>query len=214
MNLYCKCGSDKLSKYGTNKGKQVYQCKICGKTTVKPQTFTANKKHGVTNWREIATHCDTRQKLHEKASYSQDSCTINIKTNKKYIILQPISDIHVGSSGTAYSNFMNWTDEMIKEDSVYLCGLGDMTDKFSQFKNMLAVHQMVLSPEEQDEFLESWIREIEHKFLFSTWGNHEAMEEKASGQNSTKRVFNRKVVYFNGIGICDLNINKTNYRNL
>lgn len=212
---YCpKCNSDKLTKNGKNlqTGKQAYLCKMCGTSTLNPKTFQANKKTGVTDWREVANHCDARQNLHEKASHSQDYAKIQIKTKKKYIILQPISDVHIGSIGTQYKDFINWTDEILKLDDVYLCSLGDMIDKFSTFKNMLAVHQMILTPEEQDEFLNSWIDETAHKFLFSTWGNHEAMEERASGQNSAKKVYNRKLVYFNGIGIVDLLINGINYK--
>jgi hypothetical protein len=215
MKACPKCGNNDLMKYGkeSKTGKQVYMCKICNTTTVNPNTYQSNKKIGVTNWREVAEHCDTRQKLHEKASYSQDRCFIDIgKTDKKYIILQPIADTHIGSIGTRYADFIEWTDEIIKLDSVYMCSLGDMVDKFSTFKNMLAVHQMILSPEEQDEFIESWVEEVSHKFLFSTWGNHEAMQERASGQNTTKRIFNRKLVYFNGIGICDLRINNIDYK--
>lgn len=207
MKLCNKCDSDKLTKNGTNYGKQVYQCKMCGATTVNPKSFISDKKKGITNWREVALHCDTRQKLHEKASFSQDKCEIKIETNKKYIILQPISDVHIGSSGTDYKGFIDWTDEILKIDNLYLCSLGDMVDKFSQFKNMLAVHQMILNPEEQDDLIDSWIEETNHKFIFSTWGNHSAMEEKASGQNSEKKVLNRKLVYFNGIGICYLDVN-------
>jgi hypothetical protein len=207
---FCPSCSGKLTKDGKQNGKQKYKCK-CGKKTTKPVTIKANKKMPETNWREWSSHLQEGQKLHEKASGSQDFSDIEIFTKNKYIIYQPLSDMHLGSIGCDYKSLEKFTDEILKRDNVYFSLTGDNVDGFYQFRNMLAVHQMKMTPEEQLNFFESWIEEVGHKFLFSTWGNHEEMEEKASGMNSTKRMLNRKLVYFNGIGKARLKINDVFY---
>jgi predicted phosphodiesterase len=208
-----ECRHDKLIKDGHNRqNKQVYCCSVCGRKTVNPIAFKSDKKNGVTNWREWSTHLKQGQELHEKASRSQDKCDITIKTDKDYIIYQPLSDLHIGAIGCNYEQLENFTDNILKHDNLYFSTLGDHTDNFNQFKNMYAVHQMQMSPAEQQSFFEDWVEETKHKFLFSTWGNHEEMEERSSGINSTKNVLNRQIVYFNGIGVCNLHINDIDYK--
>jgi hypothetical protein len=207
----CKHCGGSLTKKGFRKEGQNYKCKQCGKQQTKP-LFVSDKKVGETDWREWSQHLQAGQKLHEKSSCSQDKCQIEIKTDKDHIIYQPLSDIHIGSIGCDYKSLEDFTDMILNFDNVFFSLTGDSVDGFYQFKNMLAIHQMQLSPEEQLSFFESWVNETRHKFLFSTWGNHEAMEERASGMNSTKRMLNRKIVYFNGIGIANLKINDVEYK--
>jgi len=211
MYICPKCGGP-LVKSGHKNDKQNYICKVCSRQTIKPKRQKNNKKRPETNWREWLKHLKCGQKLHEKSSGSQDSCDIHIKTSGEYIIYQPISDMHLGSIGCDYESLEAFTDAILRYKNVFFSLTGDNIDGFYSFKNMLAVHQMQMSPEEQLNFFESWIKEVQHKFLFSTWGNHEEMEERASGMNSTKRMLNRQLVYFNGIGIANLNINDIKYQ--
>jgi len=213
MNLLCnKCGASVTKKGFDTAGKQRYMCIVCGHRTVHPKEFQSDKKQGSTDWREWSENCIERQNLHEKASSSQDVCNIFLKTDKPFIIYQPLADLHIGNIGTSYKDLIEWTDQILQIPELYFSVMGDLADKFSAFKNMLAVHQMILSPEEQDKFIESWVEETQHKFLFSTWGNHEEMEERASGQNAVKNILNKKLVYFNGIGVANLHINDIKYK--
>lgn len=178
----------------------------------KDVTVKDDKKKGEFNWREWSGHLQKRQDLHEKASYSQDSTEQQLTTKLPYIIFQPLSDTHFGALGTDYWLLENYTDMIVKDSRIYTCLLGDMADNFVNFKNLLAVHQQILSPEEQEEFLESWINEIKHKVLFSSWGNHEEFEERATGRNIIKRILKKNVVYMNGMAEVIIKINKIEYR--
>ena len=205
-----RCGGE-LIKSGHKDNRQNYKCKSCESQTIAPAVIV-DKKIGVTEWREWSDHLKRGQWLHEKASISQDACTIEIKTDKPFIVYQPLSDLHLGSIGCNYEMLENFTDEILKRDNLYLSTHGDHIDGFFRFKNMLAVHQMKMTPEEQINFLESWVDEVKHKFLFSTWGNHEEMEEKATGMNTAKRVLGKRLVYFNGIGLARVIVNGIEYR--
>lgn len=206
-----ECGSPMI-KSGHKQGKQNYKCPECGRQTLNPHLKIVDKKSGSVNWREWSTHLRTGQSLHEKSSYSQDACNIEIKTDKDFIIYQPLSDMHLGSIGCNYEMLEDFTNEILKRDNLYFSTHGDHVDGFFRFKNQLAVHQMQMSPEDQIRFLESWVEEVRHKFLFSTWGNHEEMEEKASGMNTTKRVLGKRLVYFNGIGVALVRVNGIEYK--
>lgn len=210
--IVCPVCNGELAKCGTKKNRQNYRCKNCGKQTLRPLIHVLDKKEGSADWREWSSHLKNGQKLHEKSSYSQTKCTIEINTDKKYIIYQPLSDIHLGSIGCNYEQLENFTNEILARNDLFFSTHGDHIDGFFRFKNQLTVHQMQMSPEDQIRFLESWIEEVRHKFLFSTWGNHEEMEEKASGMNTTKRILGKRLVYFNGIGLAQLLVNGIEYK--
>ncbi len=171
-----------------------------------------NKKTGTFNWREWSNMLIEHQDLHEKASWSQDSATIEIQTTYPCIVLKPMADEHIGSIGTNYKSFVEFSDLFLKVPYLYGGLVGDETDGFVSFKNQLAVLQQVISPEEQDEFIESWLYDMMPKMLFSTWGNHSAMEERVSGKNALKKMLNRNMIYFNGIGICNVKLNDQTYK--
>ena len=207
---FCECGGE-LRKDGFKRGIQSYRCKKCGSQTTNPKFFVEDKKEPIFKWRDWSKHLKEGQILHELSSYSQDICNIKINTDKKYIVYQPLSDIHIGSIGCNYGALEDFTNEIVNRKNLYFSTHGDHIDGFFQFKNMLAVHQMQLSPEEQIRFVESWVEEVRHKFLFSTWGNHEEMEEKNTGLNSVKRILGKRLVYFNGIGVAKIKVNDIEY---
>lgn len=170
-----------------------------------------DKKKGEINWREFAEHAKERQNLHNKASFSQDSSYPKIKTSLSKIILLPLADLHIGAIGTNYELFTDFTDFILDNENVFVCLLGDVTDNFVNFRNVLAMHQQIFSPEQQDEIFESWLKDIKHKVLFSTWGNHEEFEERYTGRNIIKRILKHNVTYFNGMAQVTLKINNTTY---
>ena len=171
-----------------------------------------NKKTGVFNWREWSNMLIEHQELHEKASWSQDQATIEIETEYPCIVYKPLADFHIGSIGVNYDSLIKTTDLFLKIPYLYGSLLGDETDDFVSFKNQLAVLQQIMSPEEQDEFVESWLFDLMPKMLFSCWGNHGEFEERVAGKNALKKMLNRNLIYFNGIGICNLKINEQMYK--
>lgn len=119
--------------------------------------------------------------------------------------------MHLGSIAVDYSIFLEFTKMILEIPNFYIVLVGDDIDNFVNFKNMLAIHQQIISPAEQDAFFESWLNEVQHKILFATWGNHAEFDEKYTGKNSSKAILNKRVIYFNGIGKAVLQINKTAY---
>jgi len=215
-----KCGS-KLMLNGTRRGKQRYKCSGCKKQfssevaekTIDNEIVDDDKKIGVFDWREWSELLIKRQGLHEKASWSQDLATVKIQTPYRFIVYKPMADMHIGDMGTSYTDLLDFTDKVLNIPYLYLSLSGDETDNFVSFKNQLAVLQQILSPDEQDRFLESWLTEISDRILFAGWGNHTSdFEEKVSGKNAVKKILSRNVVYFNGIGVCNILINEQKYK--
>lgn len=173
---------------------------------------TVDKKIGEFNWREWLPNITERQRLHEKASWSQDSANITINTDFPCIVYKPLADNHIGDIGCDYNRLLELTDLVKSIPYLYISLTGDDTDNFVSFKNQLPMLSQILSPEEQDEFLLSWLEELKDKILFSGWGNHQEFEEKVSARSSVKNILNRNLVYFNGIGICNLQLNAQKYK--
>lgn len=172
----------------------------------------SDKKMGEMNWREWADYLIKGQELHEKASWSQDEVNLEIKTKFPCIVFKPLADFHLGSVGVNYKSLIEFTDLFINTPYLYGALLGDETDNFVSFKNQLAVLQQMMSPEKQDEFFYSWLMDIIDKMLFATVGNHSAFEERVSGKNALKKILNRNLPYFNGIGVCNIKINDQVYK--
>lgn len=215
-----KCKSKKVILKGMRRGKQRYRCLECNswwsvsapKTDISTDIIDDDKKVGEFNWREWADLLTKRQELHEKSSWSQDSATIKIVTPYRYIVYKPMADMHIGDMGTSYASLIDFTDKVLSIPYLYLSLSGDETDDFVSFKNQLAVLQQILNPEEQDNFLESWLLEIVSRILFSGWGNHAEFEERSSGKNAVKKILARNVIYFNGIGVCNIILNDQKYK--
>jgi len=171
----------------------------------------SDKKEGITDWKEFLAVAKEKNRLNKKSSWTQTEANITLNTKKDWIIIQPLSDTHIGSMGTDYKKFEEYTEFIKKNSQIYTCLLGDMTDHFVNFRNMAAVHGQVLSPQEQRNVFESWVTEIQDKILFATWCNHSEFEEKQTGFNSIKYILERKAIYFNGIGVCNLKVNNNTY---
>ena len=215
------CGSEKIILKGMRRGKQRYKCLDCGKwfsaeskgKELDSDIVEDDKKVGIFDWREWSELLIRRQGLHEKASWSQDIATVKMDTPYRFIVYKPMADMHIGDMGTRYDDLLDFTDKVLKIPYLYLSLSGDETDNFVSFKNQLAVLQQILSPDEQDRFLESWLSEISERILFAGWGNHSSdFEEKVSGKNAVKKILSRNVVYFNGIGVCNIVINGQKYK--
>lgn len=213
-----KCNKNEfISYYDSTKNKDRYECKCCGYKTVNPKfielgKMIIDKKESQFDWKEWTTHLQKTQELKHKASDEQDYGNAIIKTNKDYIIFQPIGDMHIGSAGMNLELFKSYTKDMIEIDNLYSALLGDDLDLFCSFKNFLATQNMMMNPDEQTKFLESWLDDVKHKMIFAGYGNHAEMEERLTALNTTRKILGRYLIYHNGIGRMRLHINDIEYR--
>jgi hypothetical protein len=208
-----ECGKPARNKTSNTRPNQ-WQCKNpeCDVNYFRGNfTLKNNKRKGIFDWREWSKFNQEHQNLRHKASFSQDSVTNKIKTKEDNIIFLPMSDLHLGAYGTDYKLFEELTELILNDDRIFIGLFGDETDNFVNFRNKLAMHQQILTPEEQDAFLESWIKEIRHKILWASWGNHGEFEEANTGKNNLKRILNQYAPYFNGMGVASVKLNKIEY---
>lgn len=173
---------------------------------------SSDKKLATVDFWEWTGHLIDHQKLHERASRSQKKANIHIDTPLDELIIQPLSDLHFGAIGADYELLKAYTNMILEIPELYIILAGDMVDNFVNFRNKLAMHQQILSPDQQEEYFTEWLNLIRHKVLFATWGNHEEFDEKATGKNHIKKILNEKNIYFNGIGQADVRINEQKYK--
>ena len=175
--------------------------------------FLSDKKVGDFHWRDANQVIQAMIELKENASYSQDRADISIQSDRPIAVLA-LSDTHIGSWASDHGLFERITDEIISTPGLYVALLGDleqMAIKASQ--GVLAVSDNLLPPELQHRYIESWLAEIEHRVLFSTWDNHAVMREEAgSGYSRYADIMKRKVVYHNGIGHPNITVGTETYK--
>ena len=167
------------------------------------------KKVGETNWREYFDHAKNHQRLHRKSSFSQDHAVINIQKMfggiKTPIVIQPISDLHIGALGANYDAITEITEGLLSTPNLFWILNGDLAETTAVFKNALAVHSQVMSIEEQHAVLESWLNEIAPKVISAGWCNHGVeREEKHGAFSHIKQMLNRRFIYHNGMGRIDI----------
>ncbi len=175
-----------------------------------------DKKKGEVDWREWGQHLKDSQKLYEKASFSQDVAKVKIKTDKPIGVVYS-ADWHLGSRGTNYAKFFEDIEFILSQDNLKLALVGDLIDNFNSFKNVLAVHQQLISPKAQKKVLESLLTELfeKDKIICSGYGNHDVeWDEKVIGQSIIQDMLSKNVPYFNGKGILMLEVGDQKYSNL
>jgi len=173
----------------------------------------ADKKIGEMNWREMIGTLQEMQLLKSKASSSQDHAFIELGDGSSPTALFPLSDTHVGAWSADYKIFRSVTDEILATKNLYAGLVGDIAHYAIKLRNVLEVADNLLPPEQQTQFMESWFNEIWPKVAFATWENHGVeRQEKQAGESSQKKIWAKKVVYFNGIGHVDLKVGDQIYR--
>lgn len=175
--------------------------------------YLADKKIGDFNWRDANKVMAEMIGLKDAASFSQDYANISIDSDKPVCVLS-LSDTHIGSWSTDHSLFEQITDEILSTPNLYIALLGDfeqMAIKASQ--GVLALSDNLLPPELQHRYIESWLGEVEHRVLFSTWDNHAVMREEAgSGFSQYANLMKRRVVWHSGIGHPNVKVGDETYR--
>ena len=175
--------------------------------------FLSDKKVGDFHWRDANTVMQAMIEMKEHASFSQDHANISIPAQRPIAVLA-LSDTHIGSWATDHSLFERITDEIISTPGLYVALLGDleqMAIKASQ--GVLAFTDNLLPPELQHRYIESWLAEIEHRVLFSTWDNHAVMREEAgTGFSQYANIMKRRVIWHNGIGHPTVTVGDQTYK--
>lgn len=178
----------------------------------KPKEVFSDKKEGEkVNWREYAKIIKKHQKLKKKVSKHQDYLKFNIPTDET-ICVMVLGDTQLGSFGTDYELFEALTDEIISTPNLYVIIVGDILQMAIKMRGVAEVLDNAISPSMQMDWLESWLEEIEHKVIASTWDNHSVMrEENQVGYSLYERIFASKVPFFRGIGEIELTVGKQEY---
>jgi hypothetical protein len=157
------------------------------------------------------------QALDEKLSNSQTTGTIKIETDKEFFPVNLTADWHLGSVCVDYDAWQRLF-HFILDNEIYQMLFGDLTDNFKPpFRSMTAIFSQIFSPEKQVEFLASVIEEYKAKrpnaILAAWWGNHDVeWDENKSGTSPIKDMLSEDYLYFNGMGVIELQVNDHAYR--
>jgi hypothetical protein len=173
---------------------------------------TSDKKVSKFHWRDPIKPLQDLKKVFDAGKGSQDHARWSIKT-KEDICIVNFADGHFGSWATDYDQFVSITEEIINTPNLYVMLLGDLLQMSIKLRGVLEVSDNALPPKWQMKFLESWLMEIKHKVICSTWDNHSVMrEENASGFSMYADIFQRHVIYHDNIGHVDVHVNDQVYK--
>jgi hypothetical protein len=172
----------------------------------------SDKKERDFNWREWVRPLQEMQELQGRASNTQGTAKVKINTRKPICVVL-IADWHLGSWGTDYSRFMELTEEIKNTENLYVIIAGDMTQMAIKMRSVMEISDNALKPKLQWLWLESWMEEIKHKVICSTWENHAQMrEENVIGWSPSAEIMAQKTIHFNGIGHLDLKVGTQTYK--
>lgn len=173
----------------------------------------SNKKRGKFSWREWVPQLTKMQELRSKGSFSQDEAFIELGDGTRPVAVVTFSDQHMGAWSTNYRSLVRFTDEILSLKDLYIVLLGDIGQYAIKLRNVLEVSDNLLPPEQQTQFIEDWLDEMQHKIVASVWDNHGVeRQESQAGESTLKRILSRRVTYFNGIGHLDIKVGKQIYK--
>jgi len=181
----------------------------------KAEAAARTKKTGKTDWREWFKDSKSRQDLKKQGSFSQDHAIIDVEKlgmKGKPIIIQVLSDLHIGSMAANYDAIEEITEGILNTPNLFVILNGDLTETTAMFKNALAVHSQSMDIETQHEVLASWLDTIAPKVISAGWDNHGVeREEKWGAFSHIKHMLNRRFVYHNGLGRLTVEHGKASY---
>lgn len=173
--------------------------------------ITSDKKESNFHWRDPLKHLQGLQQVFKQGKDSQDEAFWKIESDS--IVVVAIGDLHAGSWATDYDLFVKITEEIINTPNLYVILLGDLLQMAIKLRGVLEVSDNALPPKWQMRFLESWLMDIKHKVICSTWDNHSVMrEENASGFSQYANIFSKHVIYHDNIGHIDVHVNNQVYK--
>jgi hypothetical protein len=174
-----------------------------------------DKKVGSTDWREISEWVGRGQDLRHKGGWSQNHATVEVQTPHESILLIPFGDAHIGSWGASLDSLVAFTNEVRSNPRLYLGGVGDLINLAIKLRSVIEVKDDILPPDMQHNFFAAWMEEMTSngKLLFAGFGNHDVEREEAgAGSSIHKRMLERRVPYFAGIGHVDIAVGAQQYK--
>jgi hypothetical protein len=177
----------------------------------KTDKITTDKKEPEFHWKTPIKHLKGLQDVFKDGKDSQDFSSWSIDAES--ITVAVIGDLHMGSWATDYDLFCEITDEIINTPNLYVILVGDLLQMSIKLRGVLEVSDNALPPKWQMRFLESWLLDIKHKVIASTWDNHSVMrEENASGFSQYSNIFSKHVIYHDNIGHIDISVRDQTYK--
>lgn len=171
----------------------------------------SDKQTGDFHWRDTLPHLKGLQEVVKKGKDSQDQARWTINADSITVVF--VGDLHMGSWATDYDLLKEVTDEIIQTPNLYVVLLGDLLQMSIKLRGVLEVSDNLLPPKWQMRFLESWLLEIKHKVIASTWDNHSVMrEENATGFSQYANIFSKHVIYHDNIGHLDIQVKDQLYK--
>jgi hypothetical protein len=162
---------------------EVMKAEAVAAESYEPQ-FLDKKTVPPPDWRRIVAHAEATQQLHEQADPSQQIASIRLPTD-----IPPIAvfsaDWHLGSGAVDYAAWRAHIESILDNDNVYLVDLGDKLENMRTFRNLKAVLDQVLAPQQQWRLLEGVVMELcdKSKYLVSGGGNHDLeFDERIFGE--------------------------------
>lgn len=176
-------------------------------------TISSDKKIGKFHWKDAIEPLKDLKKVFDNGKSSQDYAHWRVKNAKADICVVVVGDLHAGSWATDYDLFIKITEEIINTPNLYVILVGDLLQMSIKLRGVLEVSDNALPPKWQLAFLESWLNDIKHKVICSTWDNHSVMrEENATGYSRYADIFQRAVIYHDNIGHIDIQVNDQIYK--
>ncbi|MES4791839.1 MAG: hypothetical protein C4321_01585, partial [Chloroflexota bacterium] len=164
------------------------------------------------SWRDVNRRIASMQELGQHAIRGHDEANITFHVDHPICVIC-LSDLHIGSWSTDHALLESITDDIITTPHLYIALLGDLQEMAIKLRSVAEVTGNLLPPEFQHQYIESWLDEIAHRVLFSTWGNHEVVREEAqAGSSRLADMLKRRVIFHDGIGHINLTIGKQVYR--
>jgi hypothetical protein len=174
--------------------------------------ISTDKKIEDFNWRDWVKPIQELQSLASKGSGGQDFATWKIKTDKEICVVV-LGDTQLGSWATNYDQFMQITEDILTIPDLYVILVGDLLQTAIKMRGVLEVMDNLIPPKFQMKFLDSWLAEIKHKVIASTWDNHSVMrQEDAVGYSEYSEMFKRHTIYFGHIGHLDTQVGDITYK--
>lgn len=164
------------------------------------------------NWRDVIAPINALQGIMKDAKKDANEFTITVQATEPICVVV-LADLHAMSWGTDHDAFEKITDELINTPNLYAILGGDLLQMAIKLRGVAEVTDNVLPPKWQMKFLDSWLKEVHHKVLFSIWDNHSVMrEESGTGFSMYAHIFEQKVNYSNGITHADIIVGDQTYR--
>jgi len=147
-----------------------------------------DKKESKFDYRQFLQKAIEMQELLREKSINQKEATVEIVTNKP-IAIAFTSDWHLGDKGTDYRALLRHFDLFLSVPNLFIGLLGDYGNFFVKSKMKSAMLSQLFGPQEQFDVLEGMFKEIGHKVLFRTTGNHDDFLKDETGIDIAARFF-------------------------